>query len=424
MNYSLLMRGLLDECLLFSHYKSLSRPAKVFMAIATAPVILLGAVLVAAYYCLLFLYQAFSMPADSLEAWVKNQKQEVKHATEAVIYLISMPFIFASRVMLAMLSVVFYFLWFELMVVAYIATLGGIRWQPFINCARFDEPCEKDPCYVGVFNAFAIINFAIFVQTIVLFILAQAFSWVYGWYKLFAIASAVMICLVYPISFARKWKTFQRCVITLVLCMAVVFASAIGIVASNGDLRFDINIGGKQEENVLTISGYNTYISDGTYANRTDITKVVIEEGVVTIGSSAFDGCTNLSEVVLPSSLKYIDSYAFYGCSSLTRVVIPYGVSEISSYAFYGCTSLTYVDMSKGVSRIADGAFKGCSSLGEVRLGMSLSYVGYNAFADCYSLSYVAYSGSYTDWMYNVYIDDNNDCLTDQGVMYNTDTYN
>jgi hypothetical protein len=36
-------------------------------------------------------------------------------------------------------AIAFYFQWFGIQIVAYILTLGGIKWQPFITEATFDE---------------------------------------------------------------------------------------------------------------------------------------------------------------------------------------------------------------------------------------------------------------------------------------------
>ena len=65
---------------------------------------------------------------------------------------------------------------------------------------------------------------------------------------------------------------------------------------------------------------------------------MVIPEGVVSIGGSAFSGCINLSTVTTPKSLQKIDSYAFYGCSALTDVyyggsVGDYGAINIETYS-------------------------------------------------------------------------------------------
>ena len=50
------------------------------------------------------------------------------------------------------------------------------------------------------------------------------------------------------------------------------------------------------EDGVLTISGTGAMPANA-FRNRTDITAVVIEEGVTSIGNYAFSGCSSLTSV-------------------------------------------------------------------------------------------------------------------------------
>ena len=89
------------------------------------------------YWFTWFFFRAISAPIDYLQGWMKGQKDEVKHATQAVIYLVCLPYIFFQQVMLSLNALSFYFQWFGLMLSAYIMTLGKVRWQPVISDAQF-----------------------------------------------------------------------------------------------------------------------------------------------------------------------------------------------------------------------------------------------------------------------------------------------
>lgn len=101
------------------------------------------------------------------------------------------------------------------------------------------------------------------------------------------------------------------------------------------------------EDGILTISG-----SGAMYDGISEeypwelymgiIRKIVIEEGVSTIGSSAFSG-SNVFEVELPSTLKSIDSHAFAGCLNLTELRLPEGLENLHWLALWGCTNITTI---------------------------------------------------------------------------------
>ena len=50
------------------------------------------------------------------------------------------------------------------------------------------------------------------------------------------------------------------------------------------------------------------------YSQRGKIKKVVIEDGVTSIGRSAFEGCTGLTSVTIPNSVTGIGGSAFEEC--------------------------------------------------------------------------------------------------------------
>ena len=145
--------------------------------------------------------------------------------------------------------------------------------------------------------------------------------------------------------------------------------------------------------------------------------KVIIQEGIITIGSYTFSGCSSLTSVSLSSTLTSIGDYAFYNCSSLTgELVIPEGVTSVGSSAFYNCSGLTSVDFGEdsqltsigtyafyncsgltgdlvipeGVTSIRSRTFSGCSGLtGDLVIPEGVTSIGTYAFYNCSSLTSV-----------------------------------
>lgn len=127
------------------------------------------------------------------------------------------------------------------------------------------------------------------------------------------------------------------------------------------------------------------------------ISSVVIDEGVTTIGVSAFstyatssaDGIgTALTSVKLPSTLTKISNNAFLGCKLLTRVDIPEGVTAVGDKAFYLCNSLAYVTFPDSLRSIGSFGFADCWALTSAELP-AVETLGLSAFGLCKNLSHV-----------------------------------
>ena len=76
---------------------------------------------------------------------------------------------------------------------------------------------------------------------------------------------------------------------------------------------------------------------------KSKIDKVIIEEGVTTIGKDAFSKCIRLSEVQIPKTVKTIGTGAFYDCNTLRQIDIPNSVKNVMPFAFHKCPQLGQV---------------------------------------------------------------------------------
>ena len=133
----------------------------------------------------------------------------------------------------------------------------------------------------------------------------------------------------------------------------------------------------------LTISGTGALDfgdnapSWSTYTS--DITAVIIETGITSIGQSVFKECSNLATVDIPDSVTTIGHNAFQGCSNLTSVTIPGSVTSIGNWAFYR-SGLASVVINEGVASIGEGAFARCFALSSVTIPNSVTSIGSCAF--------------------------------------------
>ena len=132
-------------------------------------------------------------------------------------------------------------------------------------------------------------------------------------------------------------------------------------------------------DGTLTISGtgamkdYNAADNLSPAYMNSNVKKVVIEDGVTSIGELAFFKCSSLTNITIPDSVTCIAYAAFHGCSSLSSITIPNSVTSIGIYAFVVCSSLTSITIPDGVTSIGYGAFSNCSSLKTISLSCKSS---------------------------------------------------
>jgi hypothetical protein len=105
------------------------------------------------------MYKGVISPLDFLHKTLQAEAKDVKHATQAIIYWISWPFVFFMYVMNSFYAVLFYFSWFGLMLNTYLVTLGGVRWQPFITDAVYDDVELESTNTDAQVNSFALTIF-------------------------------------------------------------------------------------------------------------------------------------------------------------------------------------------------------------------------------------------------------------------------
>lgn len=98
-------------------------------------------------------------------------------------------------------------------------------------------------------------------------------------------------------------------------------------------------------DGVLTIRGtgnMDDYDYGGApwHENRDSIVRVVLQDGVISIGRSAFYNCKNLAHVEIPNSVISIGDSVFEHCKSLINITIPDSVTSIGYRLFNWCDNL------------------------------------------------------------------------------------
>ncbi len=114
------------------------------------------------------------------------------------------------------------------------------------------------------------------------------------------------------------------------------------------------------------------------YEYQDQIRKIVVSEGVTSLGSDNFS-CTNVEEVVLPSSVTSIDT-SFAYCTCLEEFTFPDTVETLDGGVFFGCGNLYKVRLPAGLTAIPNSLFSGCGVLGKVYMPSTVTSIGNYAF--------------------------------------------
>lgn len=122
------------------------------------------------------------------------------------------------------------------------------------------------------------------------------------------------------------------------------------------------------------------------FSNQKDMTSITLPEGLVNIGSNAFEFCSKLEHLVIPSTVDSIGISAFYDCSALQQINIPQGIKNLAD-AVLAHTGIMKLDIPSSVNYIGERAFYGCKSLQSIKLPEGLTLLNYNLFDGCEQLS-------------------------------------
>ena len=114
---------------------------------------------------------------------------------------------------------------------------------------------------------------------------------------------------------------------------------------------------GQMKDYILSGRGDGA-VSDSPWG--TDITKVVIGEGITTIGDDAFIGAVNLEDVQIASSVTTVGHEAFYH-TGIQNLVLSDSIDTIENYAFQRCYDLVALVIPSSVTSLGEITFENSS---------------------------------------------------------------
>lgn len=105
-------------------------------------------------------------------------------------------------------------------------------------------------------------------------------------------------------------------------------------ISDNQTYNITNTITGTLSNGTLTITGTGKMpdydnSNNVPWGGNTSVTKLVIGNGITSIGRYNFENLSSLEELSFPNTITSIGEGAFYGCSSLASITIPSKVTEI-----------------------------------------------------------------------------------------------
>lgn len=133
-----------------------------------------------------------------------------------------------------------------------------------------------------------------------------------------------------------------------------------------------------------------TEIKDSAFERCRNIARLNFpKRGLLKIGGSAFPSCP-VRELHLPETLTYIGPYAFEGFKELEELVIPDSVESVGKWrVFKDCSSLKSVKLPAHLKVITDSMFAGCAKLRSVTIPEGVMELD-STFYQCASLKEIS----------------------------------
>ena len=149
-------------------------------------------------------------------------------------------------------------------------------------------------------------------------------------------------------------KTFTKKILAVIvmLVLSISLLPMNAMAHTSGDFEYELDDNGN-----ATITHYNgsggditipakldehpvTAIESMAFYNYVNITSVIFEGDIDSIGESAFQYCDGLKYVTFEGNVGTIVEDAFFYCQGLTTVTFQGNVGTIGDYAFYACEAL------------------------------------------------------------------------------------
>ena len=125
-------------------------------------------------------------------------------------------------------------------------------------------------------------------------------------------------------------------------------------------------------DGTLTVSGHGSITAGYSWwfpwnSFKEEILKIVIEDGVTSVGTNAFPDCPNLKTIEIAGSVTSLGTQAFANCHKLEEVHLSEGLKNIEGSALGG-TAIRTIELPESLETIGCCAFGWCPNLESIRI--------------------------------------------------------
>ena len=150
----------------------------------------------------------------------------------------------------------------------------------------------------------------------------------------------------------------------------------------------------------VRIPGNLKIINREAFANCRNLKKVIIEEGVQSLGvrpytGAVFSGCP-LTEIEFPSSLTYLGPNTFTG-NKFKEIVLPNTIKELGQNCFFNSSELESITFSSGMEEIPNFVCETSPKLIKVIIPEGIKKIGMFPFQGAMLLSHITLPESITE---------------------------
>lgn len=142
----------------------------------------------------------------------------------------------------------------------------------------------------------------------------------------------------------------------------------------------------------LKLTDKITVICDHAFSSNA-ISAFQLSKNIKSIGAYAFSDTKGLADFTFPGQVKFLEE-GMFSSSAVNRVIVEEGVESIGAGGFRFCSNLSTVELPKTLFSIGDEAFMYCEKLSRLKIPGSVAFIGEDAFTDT-PVTLEVFAGSY-----------------------------